>query len=344
MGKIYKSLDILKLISAICIVGLHCFQFNNYLYDYWFVCATRFGVPCFFIISAFLLFKQSPNWEKMKVFTKRIAKLYLFWLIVTAPLTIYLRLFANHNLSFAEKLLNFIHTSLFSVSFSGSWYLMALLQCSFIIYILKKYLPNSIILLISFIIYILPCIAASYNYLFDTEHIVTYFISTFTEIIFRPYHCFPAGLIYVAIGMFIADNYQKIMENISLWLSVILCISSIYLSITENQYIYEYSEGLRKASDSFFSLIPLATSLVIVALKTDETYSWEMNTTIIRQISTIIYFSQFTFIFVLARLQDHHILPISNFTLYMLVLLSTVCLTYILRNLKNKYPLLKYAF
>mgnify|MGYP002922413462 CR=1 FL=1 len=216
MGKIYKSLDILKLISAICIVGLHCFRFNNDLYDYCFVCATRFGVPCFFIISAFLLFKQSPNWEKMKVFAKRIAKLYLFWLIVTAPLTIYLRLIANHNLSFAEKFLNLIHTSLFSVSFPGSWYLMALLQCSFIIYFLKKYLTNSVILLISLAVYILPCIAASYNYLFDTEHIITHFISIFTDVIFRPYHCFPAGLIYVAIGMFIAENYQKIMDNISL--------------------------------------------------------------------------------------------------------------------------------
>lgn len=344
MGKIYKSLDILKLISAICIVGLHCFRFNNDLYDYCFVCATRFGVPCFFIISAFLLFKQSPNWEKMKVFAKRIAKLYLFWLIVTAPLTIYLRLIANHNLSFAEKFLNLIHTSLFSVSFPGSWYLMALLQCSFIIYFLKKYLTNSVILLISLAVYILPCIAASYNYLFDTEHIITHFISIFTDVIFRPYHCFPAGLIYVAIGMFIAENYQKIMDNISLAGGVLCCISTIYAAYIENHYIYEYSEGLRKDSDSFFSLIPLATSLVIVALKTDETYSWKMNTTIIRQISTIMYFSQFTFIFVLVRLQDRHILPISNFTLYMLVLLSTVCLTYVLRNLKNKYPLLKYAF
>ena len=122
--------------SAIFIVGLHCFRFNDDLYTYWFVCSARFGVPCFFIISAFFLFKKDPDWNKMKQFTKRIAKLYLFWLIATAPFTIYLRLFANHSISFTEKILNLIHTSLFSASFSGSWYLMALLQCSFIIYFL----------------------------------------------------------------------------------------------------------------------------------------------------------------------------------------------------------------
>ena len=185
MGKTYKSLDILKLVSAICIVGLHCFRFNNNLYDYWFMCATRFGVPCFFIISAFFLFKKTPDWNQMKLFAKRIATLYLFWLIATA-------------------------------SFSGSWYLMALLQCSFIIYFLKKYLANTTILLISLVVYILPCIAASYNYLFDAEHMITHFISIFTNVIFRPYHCFPAGLIYIAMGMFIAENYHKIMNTISL--------------------------------------------------------------------------------------------------------------------------------
>lgn len=344
MEKNYKSLDILKLVSAIFIVGLHCFRFNDDLYTYWFVCSARFGVPCFFIISAFFFFKKTPDWNKMKQFTKRIAKLYLFWLIATAPFTIYLRLFANHSISFTEKILNLIHTSLFSASFSGSWYLMALLQCSFIIYFLKKYLSNSTILLISFVIYILPCIAASYNYLFDAEHIITYFIATFTEVIFRPYHCFPAGLIYVAIGMIIAENYHKIIANTTLWIAVSLCIFTICLSFIENYYIYEYSRGLRKDSDAFFSLVPLATSLIILALKIDETYSLKINTVIIRQISTIMYFSQFAFIFVLVRLQDRHILPISNFTLYMLVLLFTICLTYLLRNLKNKYPLLKYAF
>ena len=336
MGKTYKSLDILKLVSAICIVGLHCFRFNNNLYDYWFMCATRFGVPCFFIISAFFLFKKTPDWNQMKLFAKRIATLYLFWLIATAPLTIYLRLFANHNLSFTEKFLNLIHTSLFSASFSGSWYLMALLQCSFIIYFLKKYLANTTILLISLVVYILPCIAASYNYLFDAEHMITHFISIFTNVIFRPYHCFPAGLIYIAMGMFIAENYHKIMNTISLRVGVLICISTICIAYMENYYIYEYSEGLRKDS--------LSVSLVVVALKTDATYSLKMDTIIIRQISTIMYFSQFAFIFVLVRLQDRHILPISNFTLYMLVLLFTICLTYILRNLKNKYPLLKYAF
>lgn len=346
--KVYKSLDILKIISAISIVGLHCFRFNIPLYDYWFNCMTRFGVPCFFIISSFLLFKKNPDWNNMKQFAKRIGQLYLFWLITTSPLTIYGRFIANHSLSLGEKLVNFVHTSIWSVSFSGSWYLMVLLQSVFIVYFLKKHLSNYLILFIGFILYILPCIAASYDYLFSKDSLVINFISTFTTIFFRPYHCFPAGIIFVSIGMLMAEKESQILKyiNKSNKGEILLCLS-IFLCFIENYIIYIYSKGLRTASDAFFSLIPLSASMILIALKLDATHSIKFSTVTIRNISTIMYFSQFTFIFILNKLQRQGFLPISNLILYLLVIACTIALTHILLYLQREYSktnFLKYAF
>lgn len=344
MGKAIKSLDILKFISAISIIGLHCFRFNIATYDYWYICANRFGVPCFFIISSFLLFRKKLKWENIILFIKRIAKLYLFWFIATIPLTIYSRFIANHTLSLEEKIINFIHTTIWSASFSGSWYLMALIQGVLIIFFLKKYLPNSLIIFISLLIYFIPCIAASYNFLFTENSYITKFISLFTTIIFRPYHCFPAGLIYISIGMCIAENYYKIISNMSYKKGIFLILTSISLWFIENYYIYEASNGFRADSDAFFSLIPLSTSLILITLYLNTKISINFNTCLIREMSTIMYFSQFAFIFILSKLQRINVLPISNITLYFLVIFSTIILTYILRSLRTKYNIFKYAF
>lgn len=344
MKKTIKSLDILKLISAICIIGIHCFSFNNPSYDYWYICANRFGVPCFFIISSFFFFRKKQNWENLKLFSLRIAKLYLFWLIATSPLTIYSRFIANQNLSFSEKIINFIHNSLWSASFSGSWFLMALLQGTLIIYLLKKYFSNKTIFFVSFIIYILPCIAASYNFLFSENSFVTKFISSFSSIIFRPYHCFPASLIYITIGMIIANSYDKIIHWMNFKKGILLIFISILLWFIENYYILEISNGERKDSDAFFSLIPLSISLIIFAIYADTKITLNFNTTTLREISTIMYFSQFVFIFILTKLKNFDLLHISYIVLYLMVIILTIIITYILKYLSKHYKVFKYAF
>ena len=71
---IYKAIDILKFLAAICVVAIHTNAFkdiNNGIYNFLSYCIFTFAVPFFFIISGFFLFLSSLIIFKERLFINK---------------------------------------------------------------------------------------------------------------------------------------------------------------------------------------------------------------------------------------------------------------------------------
>ena len=88
-----NKFDILKLVLAIFIVGIHSTRAGMILRP-----VFRLAVPLFFIISSYLFFLKQctlsswiERYKGLKKYAKRILLLYLFWFLLLFPFTIYYR-------------------------------------------------------------------------------------------------------------------------------------------------------------------------------------------------------------------------------------------------------------
>ena len=151
-GQIY-GFDALKFFMALMIVAIHTKAFHDV--DIIRQITQPFlnsAVPIFFILSSYFLFRKMDSkgysWTIYWPFLKRLFILYAFWFIATLPLTVYEK-WSYIDYGFPYILWYVIKDFLFSYTFAGSWFLTALIVGTLIVFILKKCLKaTSLILLI----------------------------------------------------------------------------------------------------------------------------------------------------------------------------------------------------
>lgn len=128
--------DILKLILALLVVAIHCWveSYSKGLYS---VCIL--AVPCFFIMSGFLLEKHSDSITHYRRYIRKVLQMYIVWVLVYLPFSIY-EMFVSGK-PYSESLYWYAR----NVFISGDlyqgwqlWYLLALLQVSITVYLLRK--------------------------------------------------------------------------------------------------------------------------------------------------------------------------------------------------------------
>lgn len=133
----YKLIDCLRLPMAVLVVVIHTTT--------WRLCGlTQVAVPFFFLASGFFLFLKMPgdqegNTERFRKWTLRALKMYLVWMAVYLPFTVYG--FLQDGLTARQCLLVFVRNLLFRGEFYMSWplwYLLGLVWAGTLFYILSK--------------------------------------------------------------------------------------------------------------------------------------------------------------------------------------------------------------
>ena len=114
-NKYYDFFDLLKFICALFVVSIHVDPFSSLpspldvrLHTIFVDKIAIYAVPIFFVISSFFFFKKVLSLNNIKEknkallkYIKRNMQFYLFWLIATLPITLYLRIpewFKNGNI------------------------------------------------------------------------------------------------------------------------------------------------------------------------------------------------------------------------------------------------------
>lgn len=314
MKQNYDSIDFLKFVAALFVVSLHSDPLLDIspLANRVLIGVGRLAVPIFFIATGFFLFKSKPfNGNVIKKYVSRIGILYLAWFIVELPITIFNRF--NNTDPIFQQIFTFVKSFFFTSTFSGSWFLASCVFCTILFYNIYKRFPSkggSIIITISLIAYLLCVGTSAWGNLMDIIGIRECY-NSFVFWFAKPYTSILVGIPYFALGKYIADHESQIyLPNFGITL-ILLALLMVEVFIT-------YRFQLTNSTDCYLMLLPCAYCIFVYFLK------WKLKLTHpieMRKTSTIVFFSQFIWLFMIEFAEWYMDVVIPQFAKFMIAVL-----------------------
>lgn len=250
----------------------------------------RVAVPVFFIISSYFFFRkvEALPADDARAYYRRFIvrglKLYAFWIVALMPYMIAVK-YQTHLLEqyLIEFPLNFVLRSVFP----ASWYLAAYMICISIVYFGRRRMK--LLTAIGLGLYAVCCMESNYGALISglLPASDTYFAGYVKML----YVSFPAGLIFVVLGRFIAVREPG-------WATAVAAILAGGAGLAFEAH-FVVANGLRVADDCYFSLLALAPGVFLAVVKTRLTLGFD--TTVLRRLSTINYCSHYAIIRVISK-------------------------------------------
>lgn len=308
--KVNATLDILKVIMAILVIGIHTEPFGFHIwFDRGFGIITRLCVPFFFVTSSYFYWlKDKAPWH----FIKRILVLYIIWSIIYLPYDIQ----ALSEMNIGQILYRF----LWAGNNHALWYLCGSVigfTITYFLYRMCKLQPKTV-LLISLICLLIGCLKSTYAPLI--EHTFGWKIKDWLGSRNGLFYAFP----YFALGLTIAKNADK-GQNRKLWkLGVGFGLSLILLAIESLIFVVVFKTS---STIMWLSAFPYTYFMFLIGnnlnLQLPKKLSLEL-----RQISTLMYVSQYLFIpFARARIR--------MVALWVIVVVATMLFGIIIIKLSN---------
>lgn len=292
------------------------------------------AVPIFFVVSGFLTFKTdetdsmearlSINGQKLKKQIVRILKLYLIWSIVYFPLT--LRGYIKEGISIQGMFIDYIKNAIFNGTYYHLWYLPSLIFALAIVYLLYSRLNTKKIFILGIILYIIGCVADTYNFEigFLKDIICFYkkiFITTRNGLFF--------GFIYVFIGKLIANNKESLIKYRKILF--VLLIISVILFVFEG---YMLAVVYRKVIINMnFMSIPLSLSIVALAISKKK---YGLNLLLYREMSTMVFCCHPLIIYLIDSMLNYINVYLNIYQKGIVIIVSTTIISYITLKIKNK--------
>ena len=328
-------IDVAKFILSLFVVAIHTGLFPEYLYPW-----LSMAVPIFFIISAYFFFTKvksaKSETEKNSMLAKyvlRNIKLYAFYFVLFAPLTIY----NNpewYSSGFLLGMVYFIRAVVFGTTFRASWFISAQVVGIVLLFFMSKKLNNVVIMIISTGVLALILLSSSYNWTLDKSNGLNVFFENFTWFFSREMdHTFTVAFVWCSIGKCMAEAKKPCNK----YLDIGYIVAGIILCIVEHRFILNMTgKGSWTLYASLFILCPAICSLMNKA-------TWYFPASkYFRNASTIIYashFSIFTPVLIVLKKLNIATSPI------LFVSLTFVCIVFsiVILLLEKKIKFLKYA-
>ena len=284
MKKSIDAIDAAKLAGSILIFSMHCCALGEQgiaaeILD----AASRWGVPFFFLCSAFFLFGRrgtgTEGKDSLRRYVRRIGLLYAVWFVYNLPNVVYNRLWGK-DLSSAAVWLRFLKNSLLASTFTGSWYLTACLFGACAVCALSGRLKNGPVLGICAVPHLLCILTSVWHGVLPAGTASALRFAGF------PLNLF-GGCFYFALGKAIAENRSALTEK---WnrkkaaCGFLLCCALFALEILAAK-----KAGVFRTTDAAFSTAGMAFFLFLFLLQSERTVK---NARVLRKMSTVIYCAQ----------------------------------------------------
>lgn len=322
MKRLY-SIDLLKMLCAILVIFIHVWTpYRTYVLP-----ITRCAVPCFFIISGYLVYSENKLIfkEHLQRSIKKIFKIFV-WSTILFALIKFLLAFKNNDFNFLQlsTLRDFI---LFNENPFGFhlWYINAYLYTLLIIFFLLK--KNKLIYIyrtIPFLLLMDLCLGKYSLVLWNKEFPYTYM---------RNFLC--VGIPYFSIGMLIKQYKKQILKFNYLYLLTFCGIVLFSLgSMAEYKILVEFNKNTVR--DHYISSTFLAISLFLffVLLKSNKSTSLSR---LGEKYSLYIYIFHPLFIILFADINKYLPIVWQEIYLYMspfIILISTVIFSKLLMSIQ----------
>lgn len=284
----YNNIDVFKFMFSIVVVMIHTKPIETISETIsWYFSNTfcNLAVPFFFIASGFLFFNKldgdkEHEKQKLKRYATHLLRMYVVWCIVWFPWKL-LGMMQQGGITIHNILL-YIRDVLFISGGDALWYLLALVVSIVLVYFLYKQIKNpTMIVAIAAVFYIIRVLLGSWYELFGDKSIIKMYFALFkgTD------NALLCGFVFVAIGLMVAKQEDKLETNTKLLFLVI----SFALVVVE-AYIVKQGEFNRDGVCNLLS-IPVTSYFlfeIILSIKVQgntEKYRY------LRECSALIYLS-----------------------------------------------------
>lgn len=279
--KEYNSLDILKFVLSIFVLIIHSEIDKTYISP-----LLRTAVPLFFLISSYLFFSKvsrlSDEKEKrfaLKHLIKRNLLLYLFWVILQLPLIIYGQHF--HIDFFTKGIWNALKIILLGQSFTGSWYIIALVIGCIIIFFASKKIPDIWLVVLTLPIYIMCCFTTNYRGLFQADSFIIQFNTMYEKITQSVFNTsLPGGIFWIAVGNYLAKHQIRIKSSV---LNIIFAFLIATIAVERTAIV---TFGWQYLDDCYFTLILLCPIILLFIIEHQIRFKSKFR---FREMSTLIF-------------------------------------------------------
>ncbi|MCR5605720.1 MAG: acyltransferase family protein, partial [Treponema sp.] len=292
--QVYPVVDIIKLLFAFLIVLMHAELLNPSIVIEYRLQITVFAliVPFFFVSAGFFLGKRidgtNDNIQIIKITLIRYLKLYLIfggWYLTVNLLK------AGLIDKDKQTIIHLFHQLIVETPGGGIWFVYTLVWCVLILYAIKGNKSKCIIIWLVFAtIYLLGAYFFSkqldnsevrriYNMMFLSEHNLMFY-----------------GVFFFG-GFLLGAN--SIYERIKKWKYIYILIIVIYLLF--GLLLYDWNDLFQVVVFSIMKAASVFSLFGLAILKSDDT---SINISIIRKISTVLYFTHWNFIYVVIFLRE----------------------------------------
>ncbi|MBR7041740.1 MAG: acyltransferase [Clostridia bacterium] len=285
----FDSIDIAKFLGSILIFAMHGSALDDFkIAPSVLEIAARWGVPFFFISSAYFLFRKSENGNieraHLRHYLFRIGMLYLCWMVFNLP-SVYLRRLYQKDLTAVSTWLTFIKNSVLSSTFTGSWYLVSCMFSACLVYWLSKRFHTKTIMLFTLPLYLLCALTSMYKGILPKQAAgILGFL------------CFPlnlfSGCFYFALGKYISENESRLEKKLTK--SKILILFFAFYAVYTAEFLVTKHYDIFTSSDAAFSSAAAASALFLFCLRLKIKIK---NDVLLRKLSIIIYCCQSNVLF-----------------------------------------------
>lgn len=311
-NRINATIDIVKLIMAIFVVGIHTepFGYNIWL-DRGFGVITRLCVPFFFVASGYFYWKKEKT---LFEYVTRLAIIYVIWSLIYLPFDFS----ALKNTSIVEIILRYFWYG----NEHALWYLcgsiIGMLLTNTIYIVLNKKSKN--VFFISLVLLFIGCLLSTYAPLFyKVLSIKDYSVYNFRNGVF---YAFP----YITMGLIIAQN-ESVPNAISNTKLVAGFIMSMILLVAESLvFVVIFNTA---STILWMSVLPCSYFLFFLLTKINIQLRKDI-TIFIRKLSTLVYLCHGLFLLLFDKMH--------TFQYFFIVSLCSLFLATIIIVLsRNKY-------
>lgn len=328
----YQLIDILKFICAIFVVGIHSEIVKDPNNDFqWYVLHIifRIAVPFFFLCSGFLFGKKyKENKEKLKeICKKQIKRLFIpfiFWMLISLPYIV-LTTKGNSIISITKEIIK----KIIFYPWGALWFVLAVIVAIGILYFFLRKDKLNLALILSGFLFIIALLGNSYYFVLEGtffKDLMDIYIKICISVrngVFVGFPIFTAG-VYIAQKENVIENIKKYKLYLCFAILILIQIFEVTF-IRDNNYIDDHS--------LFFTTIFIVAILLMLCIKYKNIYFNKVNTKLLRNLSTSIYFMHAPII----RYTSLGKFEINDWTVFLGTIIITISISLILYKVNNKY-------
>ncbi len=329
----FELIDVMKFICAIFIVGIHSGIVSNENSSIqWYIenIIFRIAVPFFFIASGFLFGKKYlKDKNRLKENSikqvKRLLIPFIFWSLILLPYVIITEIkFDGNIVLFALKILRLNLFNGYHI-----WFVLALIVAICIDYIFLKKNKMKLAIFFSIILYSIALLGNSYYFLIEgtqIQYIIDIIIKIFTMVRNGIFVGFPLFTVGICVAFYENKIYR--ISNTKLYILLIFFILTQILEVT-----FIRGKNYKDDHSIFVSIIFIATILLIICIKNKNIRFKRINTTLLRNLSTGIYYMHIPVKWYVSLL----IPSMGDWSIFLIMIFVTIIANIILLRINNKY-------